>query len=394
GGQVRLAASRECVSPSRYLCNVTCGSHGGQLNVELGICHCERYVAVEELCNASCLSALPRVSAGTSRDGRLVLRVRHREESDVWSRTVVDILGPDVHVKTIGSVHFVQFDSNGVFGWILTNQTLIDTFLSAQPIIFPERESRSRAVSSDVNELSNPRPIPRIPNPIACLAPNDMLLFQLTINYTDRHLSHFPVYQKDHLFSSNPGWDFGAFRQLEHLIKHSQYNSSKFAHVFSETGKYVFLDNAVPDWSLIVVVSEHGTECDPAAAIFQPTSPAQLVRHGVLKQPRLNLLPNWGAIAGALGLLVLLVVVLITTALVLKPNRAGLNIQWRQKPKWRSLGEPSIPPVYVYARDSMDVCDALGHRGVGEGAEAEEPAICKGVDHRPFISSFMPRISH
>ncbi|KAJ8368245.1 hypothetical protein SKAU_G00082730 [Synaphobranchus kaupii] len=314
GGQVRLASSRACVSPSTYLCNVTCGTEGGHLNAELGICHCERYVAVEELCNASCLSLLPRISARMVSDGRLLLKVKGQEESTVWSREVVDILGPDIHVKTIGSVHFVQFDSNGVFGLILTNQTLIDTFLSGDGMFL----------------------------------------------------------------CSNPSWDFGAFRKLEQLIKHSQYNSGRFAHVFTESGKYVFLDNGMPDWSLIVVVTERGTECYPAASAFQPASPAQLVRHGILRQPRLNLLPNWGVIAGVLGLLMLLIVVLIITAVVLKPNRVGLITQGRPKPKWRSLGEPSIPPGYVYAGGGLDVCDVLGHRGVGEGAEAEEPAVCKG----------------
>lgn len=65
-----------------------------------------------------------------------------------------------------------------------------------------------------------------------------------------------------------------------------------------EPGKYVFLDNAVPDWSLIVVVSEQGSECNPTMAAFQPTTPAQLVRHGIVKQHSLNLLPDWGLIIG------------------------------------------------------------------------------------------------
>lgn len=68
--------------------------------------------------------------------------------------------------------------------------------------------------------------------------------------------------------------------------------------MFSETGKYVFVDSAVPEWSIVVVVSEEGTECDPRASVFQPMIPAQLVKHGIVKQHRLNLLPDWGVIAG------------------------------------------------------------------------------------------------
>lgn len=72
----------------------------------------------------------------------------------------------------------------------------------------------------------------------------------------------------------------------------------RFAHVFTETGKYVFVDSAVPEWSMVVVVSEEETECDPRASVFQPMTPAQLVKYGIVKQHRLNLLPDWGVIAG------------------------------------------------------------------------------------------------
>ena len=68
--------------------------------------------------------------------------------------------------------------------------------------------------------------------------------------------------------------------------------------MFSEPGKYVLLDNAVSEWSVVVVVSEEGTECDPRSSVFQPMTPALLVRHGVVKQHRLNLLPDWGIIVG------------------------------------------------------------------------------------------------
>ena len=73
---------------------------------------------------------------------------------------------------------------------------------------------------------------------------------------------------------------------------------TRFAHVFSETGKYVLVDSAVPERSVVVVVSDRGTQCDPRAAVFQPQTPAQLVRFGILKQHRLNLLPDWGVIVG------------------------------------------------------------------------------------------------
>lgn len=60
----------------------------------------------------------------------------------------------------------------------------------------------------------------------------------------------------------------------------------------------MFVDSAVPEWSTVVVVSEEGTECSPRSSVFQPMSPEQLVRHGIVKQHRLNLLPDWGVIVG------------------------------------------------------------------------------------------------
>ena len=68
--------------------------------------------------------------------------------------------------------------------------------------------------------------------------------------------------------------------------------------MFSDTGKYVFVDSAVPEWTMVVVVSEEGTECDRRASVFQPMTPVQLVKYGIVKQHRLNLLPDWGVIAG------------------------------------------------------------------------------------------------
>ncbi|XP_023817540.1 zonadhesin-like isoform X2 [Oryzias latipes] len=376
-GEVRLAASRDCVFPSLHSCNVTCGKHGGTLDVEMGICHCEQYVSAEELCNTSCLSRLPQLSAQFSPDGDILLSLKERD-SMVWTKRVISVLGPDIHAKTSGKTYLVQFDSDGVFGWIPSQKDLVYQFLSEPFEALNTRTRKRRNADDDDGALTI---LPRIPNPIACLSSGDMLIFHLTINHTDRHYSHFPVYQKDHLFNSNPKWDFGAFRHLQILMKQTKFNSSWFAHVFSEAGKYVFVDSAVPQRSMVVVVGEEGAECDPRATAFQPMTPAHLVRYGVVKQHRLNLLPDWGLILAVLCLLLVVVVVLTITVLVLQPDKAKLVPHWRSKPKWRSLGEPFCPVECVCSRESTVIqspAGILGSRGVGEGAETEEPAVSKG----------------
>ncbi|XP_072557730.1 uncharacterized protein [Paramormyrops kingsleyae] len=368
-GQARLATTRECVTLSLDLCDATCGSQGGTLDVQLGICRCEHYVSTEELCNASCISKLPHVSARPAVDGQLVLMLGGRDGRRSRTMMIQNILGPDVHMKATGNVYFAQFDADGVFGWILTNEKLIDTLLSGS-VKNVYRESSWR-IDTKFGGLSPSSHLPRVPNPLTCLSPNDMLVFQLTVTYSDRHLSHFPVYQKDHLFSTNPAWDFGAFRRLGQLIKHSRFNITWFAHVFSEPGTYVFLDNGMPAWSLLVVVSDRGVECDPVP--FRPSSPEQLVRLGVKWQRRPNLLPDRATIAGVLGSVGLLIAVLIASALFLDFRRRGMIVLAQYKPRWRSLGEPRLHAEYSQRGPAL-----LGCRGAAEGAEAEETLISRG----------------
>ncbi|RXM94816.1 hypothetical protein EOD39_17575 [Acipenser ruthenus] len=272
-GELRLASTRECVLPGGYDCTAACGSQGGNLSVELGICHCALMHSrlLETLRRTK--SKMPKISASLGPNGQLVLNIKDGEARGTRDKHVVDSLGPEQYSPAGGSVHIVQFTPEGVFGLIVKERRLLDIFLSENVPVFSSLYSSMLCVCFSV----------------------------------------------------------------------------RFAHVFLEPGKYVLLDNAALERSLVVVVSEHHTECESRS--FQPSSPGHLVRHGVLKQRQLNLVPNWGAIAGVLGLLALAVAVLTASALVLKPIHAGLS-PWRSwKPKWRSLGEPCIPPGYIFTRD-------------------------------------------
>lgn len=72
---------------------------------------------------------------------------------------------------------------------------------------------------------------------------DDVLAFKIYLNDTDRSLSNYPVYVKDHLYNDNPDFDYGDFRQLQFLIRDTNVYLSVFMHVFTEPGTYVFVDS-------------------------------------------------------------------------------------------------------------------------------------------------------
>ncbi|XP_043532727.1 zonadhesin isoform X4 [Chiloscyllium plagiosum] len=373
-GEVRLASTRRCVLPERHNCTPACGEYGGRLDVELGMCHCNKYISAEELCDGVCMAGILNVSAHASHTGELVLTVKNGATRDHKNWVVPHVLGPDGHITDSLRVLFILFKPNGIFGLILSGKYVVDKFLteSEWPDMFQnphfktKRSYLQRPVSAAMNGV-----IPKIPNPIVCLRPNDLILFKLSVHQSNRSLSHYPVYQKDHLFNTNSDWDFGPFRKLDHFIKETNFNFSRFAHVFMEPGKYVFYDNAEPERALIVSVNKFG-ECDNVPSLVQPSSPIHLVQRGILKQQDLNLAPDWALIIGTLCFLALITVLFTMSAMVMTPIQSVLNPMQKWKPKWRSLGEPYMPPEYIILKDSLGLYETLRPRIAGEGAEAEE----------------------
>ncbi|CAN2388098.1 attachment of spindle microtubules to kinetochore involved in meiotic chromosome segregation [Pristimantis euphronides] len=381
--EVRLSSTRKCVSQEHYDCTPSCGLQGGELSAELGMCHCLQYVSAEELCDRFCLMKAPRISMSFGSNMQFQLQIEEFEKRRSSKLEVMNVLGPDHHMWSSEQVHLVLFSPSGVFGVILSSTQVIEAFLTGDSWSVPTpRKSRAgdRVLSS--MDLAS---LPRIPNPILCLKEEDVVLFQLSISPNERMSSHYPLYQKDHLFNTNPHWDFGAFRRLDHLIRETHVNVSRFAHVFTDPGTYVFLDNGIKDRSLFVTVKDKNVYCDPAASHVQPSSPYQLIKQGIVTQHKLNLAPNWAAILGILLLLFIVMVTLLILTLVLRPSLYVPSPLKNWKPRWRSLGEPYIPPEYVLTQDSLQFYEAVGSHGSGEILDNGKKEISYGLDQRNAV---------
>ncbi|XP_077105722.1 uncharacterized protein LOC143764221 isoform X2 [Ranitomeya variabilis] len=363
--EVRLSSTRKCVSPQHHDCTPTCGLQGGELSTELGMCHCLQYVSAEELCDRFCLMKVPRISMSFGSNMQFQLQIEEPEKRRSRNLEVTNVLGPDHHLWSSEQVHLVLFSPSGVFGVILATAHLIESFLTGDSWSVPSpRKSRA-----DDPVLASPDPtsLPRIPNPILCLKKGDVVLFQLSISQNERTSSHYPLYQKDHLFNTNPHWDFGAFRRLNHLIRETHVNVSRFAHVFTDPGTYVFMDNGIKDRSLFVTVKENNVYCDPGASRIQPSSPYQLVKQGILL------------------LLLIVMISLLVLTLVLRPSLYTPCPLKNWKPRWRSLGEPYIPPEYVLTQDSLQFYEAVGSHSSGEIQDIGKKEISYGSDHRSCV---------
>ncbi|XP_073513415.1 uncharacterized protein [Phyllobates terribilis] len=383
GAEVRLSSTRKCASPQHHDCTPTCGLQSGELSTELGMCHCLHYVSAEELCDRFCLMTIPRISMSFGSNMQFQLQIEEPEKRRSRKLEVMNVLGPDHHLWSSEQVHLVLFSPSGVFGVILAGAHVIESFLTGDSWSVPTpRKSRA---GDPVPTSPDPTSLPRIPNPILCLKKGDVVLFQLSILQNERTSSHYPLYQKDHLFNTNPHWDFGAFRRLNHLIGETHVNVSRFAHVFTDPGTYVFMDNGVRDRSLFVTVKENNVYCDPGASRIQPSSPYQLVKQGIVTQQRLQLAPNWPAILGILLLLLIVMVTLLVLTLVLRPSLYTPCPLKNWKPRWRSLGEPYIPPEYVLTQDSLRFYEAVGSRGSGEIQDIGKKEISYGSDRRSCV---------
>ncbi|XP_070096169.1 uncharacterized protein [Equus caballus] len=372
-GDVRLAATRQCVSPQQHNCSSSCHPLGGELSDELGICRCWQYVSAEELCDARCLARAPQLSLAWGPNRELILSVKG-EAGDSIQREVASALGPDPSFQGSARVHLVQCGPHGIFGLVISSMAMLGSLLG--PPVSSSRLQRRRWTAGPAYPVPQAPSIPpHIPNPVICLIEEDVILFQLQIHPDNRPASHYPVYQKQHLFNSNPHWDFGAFRRLSHLVRETQVNFSRFVHQFLDPGTYVFRDNALPESVVVVSVKEKGIACGPGLSSVQPSSPYQLSRHGIVRHRLPTLGPDWAVITGVLLAVGLATALLTGLGLVLSPPLAQTCPVRAWRLRGRGLREPHVPADCVPLGDSLTVREDLGPQGSGEGASCRQRAV-------------------
>ena len=108
--------------------------------------------------------------------------------------------------------------------------------------------------------------------------------------------ANYPIYVKDHLFNTNPSFDYSEFRDLKFYVLNTNVSITFFAHVFTEPGRYVFSDAQESTWEIIVAVQEQDVTCDDVGVA--PSSSSNLVSQDISKQNNVNEEPDWGLIIG------------------------------------------------------------------------------------------------
>ena len=122
-----------------------------------------------------------------------------------------------------------------------------------------------------------------IPSPVICATIGEAVLFTVDINHENRSLSSYPQYTKNHLWNSNPDFDYGQFRQLHSVIQKTNMSVRFFANVFDEDGVFVFHDHANPKRETIVRVPKREVSC--MGALLDAAQPGHLINNDIGRTP-------------------------------------------------------------------------------------------------------------
>lgn len=371
--EVRWGADRKCVNPNTVDCKTKCPG-GGSVDISLGMCECDSYTEYVEICDATCQTTTqPTVQLELQSSGAVTVSITDPVTGTTTQFTKTDVIGPNEVTTGSNNVYVVNFFDTGVAGSVYADAS------SAQDLLYDLQTLTSNVAPVGRRRLlSTTLPSNQILNPALCLEIGEIVLFNVWIDSTNRGASHYPVYVKNHLYNTNPTFDYGAFTQLKNLIDNTNVSITSFAHAFTESGTFVFADAQVPSWELIIQVQPSGTACGSNTARMMPASAFNLIGLGVYKQNVANTEPDWGIILGLIAFFAALVVLLVVAVIVWRPHDSVIYPVKHWKPLYRKLGTP--PPVPSYIRYDPDnwnekyIINAgdLGPRPGVEGAETTE----------------------
>lgn len=271
---MRRSSDWACVNleNENAVCSQQCkeeGQTGGQFNSEYGTCICTHSTE----CNETCENDRPRCRVSRTSDGQITLSCRDNVGES--SLNLSSASGLNNHDQKPHEAEFMVFGSNP--GAYLPQSTdNINEVAGEVPNRGQSRRRRRRAVGD--NSTTAP-PGLTISNPILCLNNEKAVVFRVEINPVNRSLSHYPRYRKNHLLNTNDRFDYGNFRQLHSLVQESSNTLTHFVHVFTQSGTFVFYDNADPNIEVIITVKDKATTC--SGVLVAPITEGNLRSAGV-----------------------------------------------------------------------------------------------------------------
>ena len=167
-----------------------------------------------------------------------------------------DMIGWNDFDRTARNVELVVYNSDGNFGILADEPIQIETLLNDPTKQLSNTTSRRRRAV-----VTSPIATQGIRSPVVCVNIGEAVLFQINVQQGNRSSSNYPRYRKNHLYNTNPNFDYGRFRELHTLIQTTDLKITTFANVFTEAGVFVFYDNAIPLSETIVVVPTIGSDC-------------------------------------------------------------------------------------------------------------------------------------
>jgi len=263
------ASSLLCVNPSTLssdYCNPYCGPDGGEYNVERKGCLCNKYQTAQEVCNGTCNTAV-QASLKQDDNGKQYIIQAHNGETTTIA--MQNMYGLNDFDRTERHLEFVTLTDDGSFGIMPTELSQIPTLLTdpTQPIANNTQRRRRRAVGTSPITATQ-----GIRSPVICVQIGEAVMWQVNVKQ-NRSESNYPQYRKNHLYNTNPNFDYGKFRELNTLVQNTDLDITTFANVFSEAGVFVFYDNENILRETIVMVPSIGSSCPgrmdaPAPFVF------------------------------------------------------------------------------------------------------------------------------